>query len=189
MVHSLDDLAAVGVDSCRSEDMTLMRQAAFATAPIKEIALLGADGKPLCTDPDLPLGERKLLSSEPLGGAAGYTLDIILLGNGERTVRLRRPTGTGPNDIAALIPAALFLPLVSTNGGPFSAYASMATPGGATIGAAGEERAADAFVSRLASEKYGFKVAIFTAARKNTGRSRRLCSGSACSRPAPSRCC
>ena len=41
VVHSLNDLAAVGVDSCRAEDVTLMRQAAFATAPIKEIALLG----------------------------------------------------------------------------------------------------------------------------------------------------
>jgi hypothetical protein len=57
-VRTLDDLAAVGVDSCRSEDLTLLRRAAFATTPIKEIAVLDPDGKPLCTDPDLPLPAR-----------------------------------------------------------------------------------------------------------------------------------
>ena len=160
VVHSLNDLAAVGVDTCRPDDVTLMRKAAFSTAPIKEIALLGADGKALCTDPDLPPGERRLLSSEPLAGAAGYTLDIMQLGNGERTVRLRRPTGTGPNEIAALIPAGMFLPLVSTSGGPFGAYASMVTPAGVTIGAAGEESESDPFVSRIASDKYAFKATI-----------------------------
>jgi sensor c-di-GMP phosphodiesterase-like protein len=160
VVRTLDDLAAVGVDSCRSEDVTLLRRAAFATTPIKEIAVLDPDGKPLCTDPDLPQGERKILSSEPLGGAAGYTFDIVLLGNGERGVRLRRKVTVGPNSIAALIPAALFLPMVSTNGGPFSAYASVTTPGGVMIGASGEASTRDPFVSRLTSERYGFKVAI-----------------------------
>jgi sensor c-di-GMP phosphodiesterase-like protein len=160
VVRTLDDLAAVGVDSCRTEDVTLLRRAAFATTPIKEIAVLDPNGKPLCTDPDLAQGERKLLSSEPLGGADGYTLDIVLLGSGERGVRLRRKVAIGPNSIAALIPAALFLPMVSTNGGPFSAYASMVTPGDAMIGASGDESTRDPFTSRLASEKFGFKVAI-----------------------------
>ena len=44
VVRALDDLATVGVDSCRAEDLALMRRAAFATIPVKEIALLGADG-------------------------------------------------------------------------------------------------------------------------------------------------
>jgi sensor c-di-GMP phosphodiesterase-like protein len=160
VVRTLDDLAAVGVDSCRPEDAILLRRAAFATTPIKEIAVLDAGGKPLCTDPDLPQGERKILSSEPLSGTVGYTIDIVTLGNGERAVRLRRHVATGPNSIAALIPAALFLPMVSTNGGPFSAYASMATPGGVTIGGSGDPGMRNPFISRLASEKYGFKVAI-----------------------------
>ncbi len=159
VVHSLNDLAAVGVDSCRPEDVTLMRQAAFTTAPIKEIAVLGPDDKTLCTDSDLPPRERKLLSSEPLAGADGFTLDIIRLGNGENMVRLRRKTGAGPNAIAALVPAVLFLPMMSTNGELFSAYASMVTPGGVTIAAAGAEPAA-AFVARLKSDVYGFSAEI-----------------------------
>ena len=45
VVRTLDDLAAVGVDSCRSEDVTLLRRAAFATTPIKEIAVLDPNGQ------------------------------------------------------------------------------------------------------------------------------------------------
>ena len=62
-----------------------------------------------------------MLSSELFVGAAGYWLDIIALPTGERIVRLRRQVGSGPNGIAALVPATLFLPQVSTQGGPFSA--------------------------------------------------------------------
>ena len=160
VVHSLNDLAEVGVDSCRQDDITLMRQAAFTTAPIKEVAVLGADGKVLCTDSDLPPRERKLLSSEPLTGANGYTLDVIQLGNSENMVRLRRQTSTGRNSIAALVPATLFLPMVSANGGLFSAYANMVTPGGVTIAEAGAESRPDSFSARLRSEKYGLNARV-----------------------------
>jgi len=160
VVHSLNALAEVGVDSCRQDDITLMRQAAFTTAPIKEVAVLGADGKVLCTDSDLPPRERKLLSSEPLTGANGYTLDVIQLGNSENMVRLRRQTSTGGNSIAALVPATLFLPMVSANGGLFSAYANMVTPGGVTIAEAGAESRPDSFSARLRSEKYGLNARV-----------------------------
>ncbi len=53
-------------------------------------------------------------------------------------VRLRRKVGAGPNEIAALVPAFLFLPQVSTQGGPFSAYAHIATRNGTSIGEIGE---------------------------------------------------
>jgi sensor c-di-GMP phosphodiesterase-like protein len=160
VVHTIRDLAEVGVDSCRPEDVTLLRRAAFATTPIKEIAVLGPDGKALCTDRGLPADDRKVLASEPLAGSDGYTLDIIQFGSGERVVRLRRQAGAGGNAIAALVPAVLFLPQVSTNGGPFSAHASIATRNGALIGSAGERPGADGFVARLASDKYGFSVEV-----------------------------
>ena len=95
-----------------------MRYAAFRTIPVKEVAVVGPDGETLCTDLGLPLGERTMLSSDLLVGAAGYWLDIIELPSGERMVRLRRQVGAGPNGIAALVPTSLFLPQVSTRGGP-----------------------------------------------------------------------
>ena len=79
VIATLDDLAARGVDSCRPDDIEAMRQATFDTAPIKEIAIVGPDGQTLCTDLGLPLGERKVVASEPLAGASGYSLDIIQL--------------------------------------------------------------------------------------------------------------
>jgi len=159
-VHALDALTAVGVDSCRPEDLTLLRQAAFATAPIKEASLLGPGSTMLCSDLGLPPGERKVLSSEPLYGMDNYTLDVIQLGKGDRMVRLRRKTESGRNELAALVPAFLFLPQVSTNGRTFSAHARIATHNAALIGVAGEEHGADVFTARLASEKYGFQTEI-----------------------------
>ena len=80
-----------------------MRFAAFHTIPVKEVSVVGPDAETLCTDLGLPLGERTMLSSELLVGAAGYWFDIIKLPAGERMVRLRRQVGPGPNGIAALV--------------------------------------------------------------------------------------
>ena len=115
-----------------------MRYAAFSTIPVKEISVIGPDGETLCTDLGLPPGERRMISSELFVGATGYWLDIIAWPSGERMVRLRRQVGSGHNGIAALVPTTLFLPQVSTQGGPFSAYARIMTRQGTIIGEVGE---------------------------------------------------
>ena len=81
-----------------------MRRAAFSAIPVKEIAVIGPDGKTLCNHLGLPPGEREVVSSEPLVGAGGYRLDIISLPGGERMVRLRRDVGSAHNSISALVP-------------------------------------------------------------------------------------
>lgn len=126
-VGALDNLASRGVNSCAPGQIEAMSYAAFSTIPVKEVSVVGPDAQTLCTDLGLPLGERSMLSSELFVGAAGYWLDIIALPIGERMVRLRRQVASGPNGIAALVPATLFLPQVSTQGGPFSAYARIMT--------------------------------------------------------------
>jgi sensor c-di-GMP phosphodiesterase-like protein len=162
VIATLDGLAARGVDSCRPDDVEAMRQTAFDTMPVKEIGVVGPDGQTLCTDLGLPLGQRKLVSSEPLVGASWYSLDIIHLENGRIMVRLRRQVGAGPNGIAALVPAFLFLPQVSSQGGPFNAYAYIATASGAAIGNVGERSgAANAtYAAKAISEKFGFETEI-----------------------------
>ena len=162
VISTLDGLAARGVDSCRPGDVEAMRQASFDTAPIKEIAIVGPDGQTLCTDLGLPLGQRKLVASEPLAGASWYTLDVIQLENGQPMVRLRRKVGAGPNGVAALVPAMLFLPQVTTQGGAFHAYAHIATAGGVTIGNIGArpDGADPAFTADTKSEKFGFNAQI-----------------------------
>jgi len=160
VVRTINDLVAVGVDSCRPQDLVLIRQAAFAAAPIKEIGVIDAGGKMLCTDRDLSMDGRKVLSSEALTDTGGYMLDIVQLANGDRVVRLRRAVGSGPNSVAALVPVGLFLPQVSGNGGPFSSHASMRTRSGALIGEAGEDGNAAGFVARQTSKTYGFSAAV-----------------------------
>ena len=90
-------------------------------------------------------------------------LDIIQIENGQPMVRLHRNVGAGPNGIAALVPAFLFLPQVSTQGGPFSAYAQISTASGALIGEIGGRPAgaADAiFMAKTKSGKFAFDVEI-----------------------------
>jgi sensor c-di-GMP phosphodiesterase-like protein len=162
VIGALDGLAARGVDGCEPADVTAMRQASFDTAPIKEIAIVGADGHTRCTDFGLPLGQRKTVASEPLAGANWYSLDILQLDNGPSMVRLRRKVGGGPSEIAALVPAFLFLPQVSTHGNPFSAYARIATASGTLIGKLGvRPDAADAaFLATSKSDKFGFNAEV-----------------------------
>jgi sensor c-di-GMP phosphodiesterase-like protein len=163
VLGALEELAAAGVDSCRGNNIDAMRYAAFDTTPVKEIAVVNSDGQTICAQHGLQLGPRELLSSEPLFGASGYVIDIIKLVNGERMVRLRHNVGVGHNSIAAMVPAVLFLPQVSTKGGPFSAYARIATHNGATIGEVGSRPNGakdDIFLATTASSKFGFDVDI-----------------------------
>ena len=162
-IGTLDTLAVAGVSSCDQQDMEAMRRAAFSTIPVKEIAVIGPDGKTLCNHLGLPPGEREVVSSEPLVGAGSYGLDIISLPGGERMVRLRRDVGSAHNSISALVPTVLFLPQVSTGGGPFSGYARIVTAQGATIGEAGgrtADRESANFGANIRSNKFGFEVEV-----------------------------
>ncbi len=163
VIEALDDLAKSGVDSCGSDNIEKMRRATFDTVPVKEIAIVGPDGRRLCTDLGLPLGQRRILSSEPLAGTAGYAIDVLRLPSGERAVQLRRAVGKGATGLAALVPAILFLPQVSSQGGPFSAYAHIVTRSGAVIGTLGAVPSgppAAIFAAKAGSERFGFVADI-----------------------------
>ena len=116
----------------------------------------------MCTDLGLPLGQRKVMSSEPLAGANWYSFDIVQLENGQSMVRLRRKVDDGPNSIAALVPAfsvpaAGFVPrrpiqrlwhIVTVNG-RFDRQHRRAPAA-----------ADDIFAANAKSEKYGFNAEI-----------------------------
>jgi sensor c-di-GMP phosphodiesterase-like protein len=154
VVEALDRLAAKGVGSCEPYHVQMMRRAAFATMPIKEVAVVSRSGETLCTHLGLPLGQRKLISSEWLVGTDGYTLDVFEIDNGERVIRLRRPVGA-ENSIAALVPATQLLPQVSNEGKPFDRFAQVKTASGTVIG----------YVGTRPPENVKLQTAVDTSAR------------------------
>jgi sensor c-di-GMP phosphodiesterase-like protein len=172
-VSALDELAARGVDSCRVSHVDALRQMTFAATPVKELSIISADGRTLCTDvgnqPDL----RKVLSSEPLSVGSRNLLELVRLGgHSERWLRIRRPGDTG-NGIAALIPASLFVPQVSTTGTPLRFQARMLTVGGAVIAEIGDamrqgpsDTHRDVIVTELTSSRYGLKAAVSASHRE-----------------------
>ncbi len=163
VIEALDTLAAQGVDLCSPAHIDAMRTAVFQTTPVKEFALVDFGGRTLCTDFGSPVGHRKIIASEPLRGTKGYTLDVIRLANGRPMVRLRRKAGD--QAIAALVPSILFLPQVAGHGGPFSAYAHVATDRGIQIGEIGKLPArmtGYVYVAKVRSDRFGFQAEIVT---------------------------
>ena len=142
-VAALDALASRGVDSCRSNHVDALRQATFATTPVKEISVVAPDGRTLCSDVGSMLEQRKVLSSERLAPDLDVLLEVIRIGDRtDRMVRLRRSgTGVG-NGLAALIPTELFIASVSRQGLSPTIYSKMITRGGHVIGEIGTPPAA-----------------------------------------------
>ena len=161
-VVALDELAARGIDSCRASHVDALRQTNFATIPVKELSIVTADGRTLCTDVGNQLDQRKVVSSEPLSAGSRDLLELVHIGGrSEQWVRIRRPGDNG-NGVAALIPVSLFVPQVSTRGGPLRFQARMLTARGAVIADIGEAIAdpSDAIVSSLVSSRYGLKATV-----------------------------
>jgi len=173
-VAALDELAARGIDSCRIAHVDALRQTTFGTTPVKELSIVASDGRTLCTDVGNQPEQRKVISSEPLSAGNRNLLELVRLG-GQSTqwLRIRRPgTGNG-NGVAALIPAALFVPQLSLAGGPLKFQARMLTAGGAVIAESGAAASAvngdDVLVADLSSSKYGLQAIISASAASLAG--------------------
>ena len=180
VVRALDRLAAGGVAACDPANVEAMQRAVFVTPPIKELAIVGPDGRSLCThlnmgqagdtgmadaNPNaaaLDLVARRVLSSEPLDGR--YLLDIVGLADGGKMVRLRQRAGDGPNEIAALMHATLLLPQATAKSDRLYSHVRIATRQGAAIGESGEQAKdnSEGFAATRTSEKFGFVVNVVT---------------------------
>lgn len=163
VIMALDGLAGRGIDSCEPAHIKAMRTALFQTIPAKEVSIVGPDGQTLCTDSGLPLGERTQVASEPLLGGSGYTLDVVHIVNGPQMVRFHRIVDNGPNEIAALVPASLFIPHVTSQGLRFIANVHIDTPGGISLintAAHAGVLPKDLLIGKARSDKYGLSVEI-----------------------------
>ncbi|RDV01815.1 EAL domain-containing protein [Undibacter mobilis] len=186
VIRTLDTLSAAGVVDCGSAALEAMQRATFDAVPIKEIAILDAGGRILCSPQQRGTAierdvVRRILATEAIEGAPGYMLDMVHLPGGKPMVRFRRPAGSSPNAIAALVPAGMFLPHVAVhafeqelrdelNGGLESGreadglYAAVETRGHLILAEFGKrpagQAARDGYTAEHRSPKYGFQVLI-----------------------------
>jgi sensor c-di-GMP phosphodiesterase-like protein len=169
VVAALDKLAARGVSSCEPDDIQTMRAALFETIPIKELAIISPGGQTLCTDLGMPLGQRRILSSETMTGADDYMMEVVQIVGGQQMVRLRRIAGGPSSTLAALVPAALFIPQVTSQGGQFNAGVRIDTAAGMSLARNGQQvkaAADDVLIGTAKSDQFGFHVEIAMARDK-----------------------
>jgi sensor c-di-GMP phosphodiesterase-like protein len=163
VVQTLADLSARGVDGCTPADIEVLRTANFWTAPIKEVSVVDPAGKTLCSDLDVSLGNRVVVSSHPLAPDGRTAIEVLRFDDKpDVMIRLRRLAVGSANGLAALIPAELFLPLASL---PRDAEAGTAlaitTRDGAALSEGGVSQLVansekDRFVATLASDRHNF---------------------------------
>jgi sensor c-di-GMP phosphodiesterase-like protein len=162
-VATLDALAARGIDSCRTQHLDALRQATFATIPVKALSVIAPDGRTLCSDVGLaePL---RVIASERLSANQEVQLEVVRLGDrSEPLVRLRRPGGWSSNALAATIPGELLITRVSADGGPPTIHTRMTTRGGQLIAEAGTPAngdGGDRISGSRKSDRYALDVAI-----------------------------
>ncbi|MFA6268099.1 MAG: EAL domain-containing protein [Pseudolabrys sp.] len=186
VVRTLDGLATAGVSDCEPGQLEAMQRATFDATPIKEVSIVDPGGRTLCSHLMRPAATeresmRRILSTEPLPDAPGYFLDVLNLAGDRHMVRLRRPAGSGPNEIAALVPVAMFLPHVAVRdvneriddtmssglrrADEARPYAAIETRGHVIVAESGRRRTGNLdafFVAEHRSQKYGFKVVVMT---------------------------
>jgi sensor c-di-GMP phosphodiesterase-like protein len=167
-VAALRNLSARGVGSCRPAHIDAMRQAALATGPIKQVALLGPNGEAMCTDSGGIPARLEVLTSAATADR-GIMLDVIRLADrGERFLRVRSSVPDKPSleklSLSALIPASLLVPQASPQGGRLPGYARIAMADGTAVGESGAipdpAKSEAQFVDTLRSKQYPLTVSV-----------------------------
>jgi sensor c-di-GMP phosphodiesterase-like protein len=163
-INRLSELSARGVSSCDPASLRQMRQVSFLSSPIKEVSVVSADGRTLCTGLGLPLEQSKVIASQPAATGGKVMVELVrVAGRPDPMVRVRRLGIDGAPGLAALIPKDLFLPAVATQGGRFDAYARMQMRDGTVIAQTGSNdgsRDDGNFFATVRSERYGLSATI-----------------------------
>lgn len=160
---SLDQLAMQDVESCGSAQLTALRKAAFSNPWVKDMAVLGADGRILCGSfgPSLAGGGTVLSSFHP-NGEIDLSIAIIRVA-GTTMLSVSRHVA-GAAGLAALIPAAIFVTQVSREGTNLKSKIRITASDGTPIveggGGANDLSDADAFMATRQSSRYGLKAMV-----------------------------
>ena len=105
-VGALEDLVAAGVGGCGQPNIEAMQRAVYATTPVKEVAVVDADGAVLCSNHGFG-ADHKAMSAEKRIVGSDVTISVVRFGDDrELALRLRAP-GIPPF-LSVLVPAELF---------------------------------------------------------------------------------
>jgi sensor c-di-GMP phosphodiesterase-like protein len=163
VLTSLQNLASRGIDGCRPDQVEALRSASLSVAWVKQYAVLGAAGQPLCSDLALP-GLVKVISARAVRGSDAE-IEVVQLGDQpERMVRLRQPVGPGgTTSLAALMLPDVLITGFGMKSGYGAEYAQLAVVDGTVLTEVGT-RPADSealtAVSRNArvNDRFGLRV-------------------------------
>jgi sensor c-di-GMP phosphodiesterase-like protein len=152
------------VTNCGAVDIAALRLKTFSATTVKEMSVIGPQGRTLCSDVGLSYEGRQVRSTHALmWKGANYAIEVLdLSDSSEPMLRVRTDDAKG-NNVAALIPVELLLPQVAARGGPFRAFGSINMPDGTAIYASGDPSImkrsdADMFAQHAASPKFGFQL-------------------------------
>ena len=89
-IEALEELAHRNVRLCLDADRDVMHEVAFRAVPVKEVSIVGADGRTQCTNLRIPFGHRQVVS--PIRHARGdLIVEVMQLGERvDNAVRVRR---------------------------------------------------------------------------------------------------
>jgi sensor c-di-GMP phosphodiesterase-like protein len=165
-IEALEELARRQVRSCVDADRDAMHEVSFRVVPVKEVSIVGSDGRTQCTNLAIPFEQRRVLSQilmlAPAGDARGdVVIEVLQIGERmENAIRVRRAIA-GETWIAALIPSDLLLPRIARSGGPVLVSASLAAGDGILIGersAATAPKSGNCLVARAQSARFGMSA-------------------------------
>jgi len=164
-VSVLEGLAREGVNSCTPAHIEAMRQTVLATTPVKDIELIDATGRTLCSVIEREAGRSQVVFSDALPDTPGVRLELVRTGEaGERFIRIRGQTNAQDASLAALVSPDLFMPVVASAGGPYHISARVETAGGRVLTQSAHGLSTldlhAAFVGQARSARYGFSATV-----------------------------
>lgn len=163
VINGLVDLANRGIETCGPVERDALGAMTFDLMPVKELAVVDADGSVLCTNHGLPTGQRHVVSRGLSRAFADVFIEVMAIGERrERFVRVRRMSRSGKG-LAALVPAELLLPQVAADGGALRPYSVMLTRDGTVIGETGSltpegDSDGERATALLRSKDYGLTI-------------------------------
>ena len=162
VIEGLDALVTRGVTTCADADRAAMHEVSFRVVPIKEMSVVAPGGATLCTNLDVALGQRQVVSVPIENARQDVVVEVVRLNERDNLVRVRRASINGAW-IAALVPIEMLVPRTSSTGGPVLVSVTLTTSDGTVVGDRPVEKSEDnggeaRLTAQMKSDRFGFLV-------------------------------